>query len=340
MTALSTELFSSICQVLDQAHLHLQRTVNVTIVQTYWSIGKLIVEHEQKGENRAEYGAGQLQQLAEKLTAAYGKSFIERNLRYMRTFYLAYPIWNAVRSELTWTHYRILLRVENQVARDWYLNQSIEQNWSSRALDRQIGALYYERLLSSRDNKPVKEEAKMYIDELTANPRDYIRDPYLLDFLNLPYSPALESNLEQGLMDNLQKFLLELGKGFSFVARQQRITLDDQDFFIDLVFYNFKLKFFLLIDLKLGKLTHQDIGQMDTYVRIYDQHERGHDDNPTIGLVLCSEKSEAIAKYSVLNESKQLFASKYLTYLPSEEELRRELMSGRNIISKLPDGSS
>ncbi len=332
----TSELLTAIRTILNQARIQLQNTVNNTMVQVYWNVGRLIVEHEQLGENRAAYGKQQLKSLSNQLQAEFGKGFIERNLRYMRAFYQAYPIWNAVRSELSWTHYRILLRVENEAARNWYLQESIDHSWSSRALERQIDKLYYERLLSSKDKQPVIDEANTHIEPLKSDPKNYLRDPYILDFLNLPHAPALESNLEQALINNLQQFLLELGKGFAFVERQQRIATEDQDFYIDLVFYNYKLKCFLLIDLKIGKLTHQDVGQMDTYVRIYDQHRKDADDNPTIGLILCSEKSEAVAKYSVLTDSKQLFASKYLHYLPTEEELRVELERERAILNELP----
>jgi predicted nuclease of restriction endonuclease-like (RecB) superfamily len=200
-----------------------------------------------------------------------------------------------------------------------------------RALERQIDKLYYERLLASSDQAPVIAEAHDKTTELQTDIKQYLRDPYILDFLNLPTASVLESTIEQGLIDNLQQFLLELGRGFAFVSRQQRLSVEDQDFYLDLVFYNFKLKCFLLIDLKLGKLTHQDVGQMDTYVRLYDQHYKSHDDNPTIGLILCSEKSQAVAKYSVLADSQQLFASKYLPYLPTEEELRLELQRERRL---------
>ena len=332
---LHPDLLDAVRNILNQAQFHLQNTVNHTMVQAYWNIGRLIVEREQGGKSRAIYGHKQLKELAKYLKDEFGKGFDERNLRNMRAFYLAYPKWNAVRSELSWTHYRILIRVENEDTRNWYVNESIEQNWSARALERQISTLYYERLLSSRDKKPVIEEAQLCTKELQNNSKEYLRDPYVLDFLNLPYVSLLESNIEQALMDNLQKFLLELGKGFAFVARQQRISTEDQDFYIDLVFYNYRLKCFLLIDLKLGKLTHQDIGQMDTYVRIYDQQRKGVDDNPTVGLILCSQKSEAIAKYSILTENKQLFASKYLSYLPSEEELRLELECERAVLNSI-----
>lgn len=213
------------------------------------------------------------------------------------------------------------------------MQEAIDQNWSARALERQVSKLYYERLLSTqyhkKDFRPVLKEAAEKTAPLATKPEDYLRDPYILDFLNLPCGPDQESELEKALIGNLKHFLLELGKGFAFVERQQRICTEDQDFYIDLVFYHFKLKCFVLIDLKIGKLSHQDAGQKDTYVRIYDQHRKGNDDNPTIGLILCSEKSEAVAKYSVLTDSKQLFASEYLNYLPSEQELREQLQRGR-----------
>jgi predicted nuclease of restriction endonuclease-like (RecB) superfamily len=323
-TQKNISLFENIKNIIELARSSVRASVNSAMVQSYWEIGRLIVEDEQNGQTRAEYGKQQLKQLSARLSEEFGKGFDERNLRNMRAFYLALPKWNAVRTELSWTHYRILIRIENEQARDWYLQATIEHNWSARALERQIGVFYYERLLSSQDKSAVKHEAIEKTAALIQNPKEYLRDPYILDFLDLP-AAHLESDLEQGLIDNLQRFLLELGKGFAFVERQQRISTQDQDFCIDLVFYNFKLKCFLLIDLKMGKLTHQDVGQMDTYVRIYDQHKKGTDDNPTIGLILCSQKSEAIVKYSVLTDSEQLFAAKYLPYLPSEEELKKEL---------------
>ncbi|WP_163831440.1 PDDEXK nuclease domain-containing protein [Spartinivicinus ruber] len=326
-------LFESIRQIVAQAKSQIQRSVNQAMVHTYWHIGRLIVEHEQAGQSRASYGKQQLQSLSQQLSQEFGKGFDTRNLRNMRAFYQAFPIWNAVRTELSWTHYRSLLRIDNPKAREWYIQEAIGQNWSARALDRQISVLHYERLLSSQDQEAVQNEAKQKTAVLANSPaKDYLRDPYVLDFLNLPYGRYVESDIEQGLINNLQQFLLELGKGFAFVERQQRISTEDQDFYIDLVFYNFKLKCFLLIDLKLGKLTHQDAGQMDTYVRIYDQHKKGHDDNPTIGLILCSQKSEAVVKYSVLTDSEQLFAAKYLPYLPTEEELKQELERERALV--------
>ncbi len=266
-----------------------------------------------------------MQQLSQRLTADFGKGFDERNLRNMRSFYQAYPIRNALRTELSWTHYRTLIRIENPSARDWYTQEAITENWSARALERQIGVLYYERLLASKEKQPVAAEAQAHTTALSISPQDYLRDPYLLDFLNLESGHYQEADLERGIINNLQQFLLELGKGFAFVERQQRIKTNDGDYFIDLVFYNFHLKCFLLIDLKLHKLSHQDVGQMDMYVRLYEEQKRRPDDNPTIGLILCSENNHTVAKYSVLKDSQQLFASKYLTELPTEAELKQEL---------------
>lgn len=271
----SNVLLDSIRDVLNRSHKHVAQAVNSTMVQTYWRIGHLIVEDEQQGQSRAEYGKGTLKALSLSLTKEFGKGFDVTNLRKMRALFLYFPIRDSLRLELSWTHYRILTRIENNKARQWYMQESIEQSWSARALERQIGTLYYERLLASQaDNKaikPVLNEAKQHTDALAVSAKNYLRDPYIFDFLGLPTDSLQENELEQGLIDNLKKFLLELGKGFAFVERQQRITTDDGDYYIDLVFYNFHLKCFLLIDLKMHKLTHQDVGQMDMYVRMYEE---------------------------------------------------------------------
>ncbi|XGA80506.1 PDDEXK nuclease domain-containing protein [Halomonas sp. CH40] len=315
---LSPRLVSDIRELVATARQQVVQAVNSTMVQTYWQIGRLIVEDEQQGESRAAYGKQQLQRLSGELTREFGKGFDVRNLRNMRAFYLAFPNRNALRTELSWTHYRILLRIDNHQAREWYMAEAASQHWSSRALERQV-----------------EQEAETLTRPLAQqDARHYLRDPYILDFLDLPAERYLEADLERGLIDNLQDFLLEMGKGFAFVARQQRLSTEDQDFYIDLVFYNFKLKCFLLVDLKLGKLTHQDVGQMDSYIRIYDQHYKEQDDNPTIGLILCSQKSEAVVKYSVLTDSAQMFAAKYHPYLPTEEELRRELERERSLVQQ------
>jgi len=302
------------------------RAVDVVQVQTCWEVGRHIVEFEQGGETRAVYGQRLLPTLADALTAQFGKGFDERNLRNMRAFYVAFPIRNALRTELSWTHYRLLLRLDNPKARQWYADEAASQNWSTRALERQMGTLYYERLLATTDRQAVMSEATANVQGLDATPREFVRDPVMLEFLGLPDAGRLlETDLEQALMNQIQAFLLELGKGFAFVARQQRISTETKDFYVDLVFYNYLLKCFVIFDLKRGELTHQDIGQMDMYVRMYDDLKRGPDDNPTVGIILCAHKDASIVRYSVLHENEQLFASKYKLVLPSEDELRAEL---------------
>jgi len=314
-------LLQAVSQVIQQARQQVQQSINSAMVQCYWQVGRLIVEHEQQGETRAAYGKRQLQQLSQQLTDDFGKGFDVTNLRNMRRFYQAFPIRETVSLELSWSHYNRLSRIETKESRLWYAQAAIAQCWSVRTLDKQISKLYFERLLASGEVKTQVLES----ESQALSPKDVLRDPYVFDFLNLPDAHVHESDVEQSLLDNLQAFLLELGKGFAFVGRQQRIQTEDQDFYIDLVFYHFKLKCFVLVDLKLGKLTHQDVGQMDTYVRIYDEQQRSPDDHPTVGLILCSQKSEAVVKYSVLTDNPQLFAAKYLPYLPSEEALKREL---------------
>ena len=324
--------------LISDARHQVLRSVDAIQVRTCWEIGRHVVEFEQGGEVRAEYGKRLLPRLAESLTAEFGRGFDERNLRNMRAFFQSFPIWNAVRTELSWTHYRTLLRVENEQARRWYMDETAAQNWSSRALDRQIGTLYYERLLASRDREPVEAEARANLSTLMT-PRELVRDPVVLEFLGLPEAGrVLENDLEQGLMNHLQSFLLELGKGFAFVARQQRVSTETKDFYIDLVFYNYLLKCFVLFELKSGELAHQDIGQMDMYVRMYDELKRGPEDNPTVGIILCARKDASVVRYSVLHENEQLFASKYRLVLPTEEELRIELERDRALLENARPG--
>lgn len=325
LTTLPQDLLTSLRVLIEQSRQQAIRAVDSIQVMTYWQVGQHIVEYEQQGSNRATFGSRLLAQLADQLTAEFGKGFDVTNLRHMRGFYLAFPIRDAVRRELSWTHYRLLLRVQNEQTRHWYVSEAISQNWSSRALERQIGSMYYERLLLSQDKKAVAAEADVNT-KAENTPRAFVRDPMMLEFLGLPSTgKLLESKLEEALMDKLQAFLLELGKGFAFVARQQRISTDTKDFYIDLVFYNYLLKCFVLIDLKTGELTHQDIGQMDMYVRMYDDLRRGESDNPTVGILLCEDKDHAVVRYSVLNGNEQLFASRYKLVLPSEEELQAEM---------------
>ena len=324
----SNQLLSNIREILLSARHTAYKAVNFAMVTAYWNIGKIIVEDEQNGNTRAEYGKAVLEELSIKLTEEFGKGFTRTNLKNMRQFYLLFPKGHTLRGELTWSHYRLLIKVKDEQARLWYMNEAAEQAWSSRQLDRQISVLYYERLLNSADKDSVRLEAIEKLSTLT--PQNFIHDPYVLDFLNLKDYPALhESTIEQGLIDNLQSFLLELGKGFCFVARQKLMRYEAEDFYVDLVFYHSILKCHVLIDLKLGKLTHQDVGQMDSYIRMFDDLYKHADDNPTLGLILCSEKNEAVVKYSVLAEHKQIFASKYLLELPSVQTLQEEMIRER-----------
>lgn len=328
------DIYSEIKETLLQSRDHAYTAVNFAIVQAYWQIGRIIVEHEQNGSLRAEYGKAVLQEISEKLQQEFGGGFSVRNLQQMKKFYVLFPNTNALRSQLTWTHYRALLRVENDDVRNWYMEECIRSAWSSRQLERQISTLYYERLLASRDKEAVIAEAEKLLKPLSAE--DFIKDPYVLDFLDLKDYPALrESDLEQALIDKLQEFLLELGRGFCFVARQKLMRYEDEDFYLDLVFYHSILKCHVLIDLKIGKLTHGDVGQMDSYIRMFDALYKNSDDNPTIGIILCSQKNEAIVKYSVLSEAKQVFASKYKFTLPTVEELQREIEEERRVIEEL-----
>lgn len=324
---MDTRFYEQIRLILETARNQAYSAANSAMVQAYWSIGKSIVEQQGKSE-RAEYGRKLLQELSTQLTRDFGKGFTASNLRNMRQFYLTFPNCYALRSNLSWTHYRMLMRVENEKARNFYLEECEKANRSTRQLERQIDSFFYERLLSSQDKEAVGSE--IHSLEPAQRPEDVIHDPYVLEFLGMKQSADFyEKDLESALIGELQNFLLELGRGFSFVARQKHIDLDGEHFYIDLVFYNYILKCFVLIDLKTGRLTHQDIGQMDSYIRIFDELQKGEDDNPTIGIILCSEKNEAIAKYSVLNEGKQLFASKYQLTLPTAEELERYIENER-----------
>lgn len=357
-----TSYIFEIKQILNLARQKAYSAVNTAMVDAYWLIGRRIVLEEQHGQDRANYGAEILKMLSKELTNEFGKGFSITNLKNFRKFYLVFsdfeigqtvsdlsrelvlqeevswsgsPIWQTVSAKLSWSHYERLMRVENKEARNYYLKEATAQNWSVRTLDRNISTLYYQRLISSQKKSIVQEEMEEQTAELKQNPDDFIRNPAVLDFLNLPTSKSYtEQELEQSLIDNLQQFLLELGKGFSFVARQKLIRTETSEFYIDLVFYNYMLKCFVLVELKTHRITHQDIGQLDMYVRMFDDLERPEGDNPTIGLLLCTETDSTIAKYSVLNESKQLFANKYLPYLPSEEELVAEIEREKMVIKQ------
>ena len=310
------------------------QAAHFAMVETYWKIGEKIVE-EQGGEIYAKYGENLLMSVSERLSAEFGKGFTYVNLTNMRKFYLQFQNVYALRKELSWTHYRSLIRVENPKAREVYMNEAADNAWSTRFLDQQVDKHYYERLISTH-KEAINELNEQNSTQLTINPQDYIlKEPLLLDYYGLSeITKYNENDIEQIIIDNLQKFLLELGKGFSFVARQQRITTELSHYYIDLVFYNYILKCFVLIDLKIGKLTHQDIGQMDMYVRMYDKMKRTQGDNPTIGIILCEEKDKAEVKFSVLNDNEQLLATKYRLYIPSEEELIREIKQIRSLMNK------
>ena len=307
-------LFQRIREILDNARHKVYRKANTEMLRAYWNVGREIVVEEQKGQERAKYGKGLIKDLSIRLTKEYGKGFTETNLKYMRQFYQTFENSHALRDELSWTHYRILLKVERENARNFYMQEAINGNWSTRQLERQINSLYFDRLLISYDKKEIMldldtEKEHMYPDNI-------IKDPFVLEFLDINESKRLaESDLETALIDKLQHFILELGNGFSFVGRQYRITTDNEQYYIDLVFYNYILKCFLIIDIKADKLTHKDIGQMDFYVRFFEDQLKQPGDNPSIGLILCTEKNRTIVKYSLLNESKQIFASKYQLYL-------------------------
>ena len=332
MSAITT-LYDDIRAIIINTRNTLYKAVNTGILEANWKIGRRIVEEEQAGASRAEYGQRVINDLAEKLSVEFGRGFDARELRRYRQFYLLFPKWDALRPELTWTHYRTLIRVENERARLYYMNEAALQNWSTRALDSQIERLTYERILSSQNQLIVKEAEDAASRQAQLTPADIIKDPYVLDFLGLPSGVNFyEKDLEKALIDNLQQFLLELGRGFSFVSRQYRFKTDNENYYVDLVFYNFILKCFVLIDLKVGKLTYQDIGQMDFYIRYFEENIRTETDNPTIGIVLCTERDNTIVKYSVMNDSNQLFASKYKLYLPTEEELINELETSRKQI--------
>jgi predicted nuclease of restriction endonuclease-like (RecB) superfamily len=318
--------YEDINKILLEARQKVYASINTEMVMAYWRIGKRIIEEEQSGEKRAEYGAFLINQVSERLSKEFGKGFSVANVKNFRQFYLIFPeneIGYALRSQLTWTHYRSIMRIENPDARNYYIAEAANQNWGTRQLDRNISTLYYERLLSTKNKKEVIQEQHNMVK---ASPRDIIKDPYVLEFLSISRPKEFsENDLESAIISNLQEFLLELGKGFSFVGRQYHMKTDTKSYYIDLVFYNFILKCFVLIDLKLGELTHQDIGQMDMYVRMFEDLHTTDGDNSTIGIILCAEKDQALVKYSVLDENKQIFASKYKLVLPTPEELKAEL---------------
>ena len=324
MSELTLPLYDQIRRVLLEAQSSVSRAVNMAMVHAYFEIGRLIVEDEQHGKARAEYGEETLKMLSERLAAEFGRGFSMRNLRNMRTFYLTFRNRQTLSARLSWSHYTLLMRLDDEQARDFYIKEAESENWSVRELDRQINSLLFERLALSRDRVQIKALAEQ--GQILESPRDAIKDPCILEFLGLPEQTAYsEKDLETALLNNLQSFLLELGKGFAFVARQKRITLDAEHFYIDLAFYNRLLRCFVLIDLKIGKLTHRDLGQMQMYVNFYDREVKTDDENSTIGIILCRDKKETIARYTLPEDNTQIFASKYKLYLPTEDELIRQV---------------
>ena len=337
----ASSFFTDVRSILASARQQAYTAVNAAMVQAYWQIGQRIVEEEQGGQTKAVYGEGLLPELSRALTSEFGKGFSYANLRNFRQFYLTYPgedeICYALRSKLSWTHHRLIMREEDPEARRYYLEATARDNWSTRTLERQLQTRTYQRLLSTQQptTEAVDPERKQDI-------RDFIKDPYILEFLQLPEDlNATEAEVESAIISQLQRFLLEMGHGFSFVARQMRLSTETSHFYLDLVFYHYLLKCFIVIDLKTRKLVHQDIGQMDMYVRMFDDLKRGPDDNPTLGLILCTDKDETMVQYSVLKGSEQLFASKYRTCLPTEAELVAELQRERRLVEhQLQKGES
>ena len=325
-------LYREVRAILDEARGRAARLVNVEMARAYWLVGQAIVKHEQRGQDRADYGERLIESLAERLTVEFSKGFQSRNLWWMRDFYLKFPKVNALRSELSWTHYRLLLKINSPEARAFYEQEAAEQNWSTRELERQISSMLYERAALSTRQRQVLTRARSGAEKYAAP--DFVKDPYVLEFLGLKEAPALsESQLEAALLDHLQEFLLELGKGFSFVARQQRITIEGDHFYVDLVFYNRLLRAFVLIDLKIGKLTHRDLGQMQMYVNYYTREEREEWEAPAIGILLCAEKNDAVVRYTLPEGERQIFASRYQLYLPSEKELATELRREQGLLA-------
>jgi predicted nuclease of restriction endonuclease-like (RecB) superfamily len=330
LTPATPDFFAEIRSILASAKSKVATAVNTAMVEAYWSIGRRIVEEEQDGQAKATYGTRMLEELSRHLADQFGKGFSVANLRNFRQFYLTYPdptgIHYTLCSELSWSHNRLIMRENDEKAQLYYLKQSKIENWSVRQLQRQLKTRSYQRLLTTKEDSPTPAEP-------TTSPdiRSLLKDPYVLEFLQLP-EPHTESEVESAIISQLQQFLLEMGHGFSFVARQMRISTETSHFYLDLVFYNYLLKCFVVIDLKTEKLAHQHIGQMDMYVRMFDDLKRGSDDNPTIGIILCTDKDETVVHYSVLKDSEHLFASKYRTLLPSEEELVAEIERERTLI--------
>ena len=329
---MNKEFYYDIKEILEQARKRVYRNIQSEMVLAYWQIGKMIVE-KQGGSPRADYGEGLISELSIQMTKDYGKGFDATNLRKMRQFYMLFPKRATVWRELSWSHYKLLIRIEDDNTRNFYIKESIDGNWSVRQLEREINTFSYQRYLASRGNHNVVEDTAK--KELPVDPKDIIKDPYVLEFVGLKADASFyEKDLESALITHLNEFLLELGNGFAFVARQRRFDMDGRNFYVDLVLYNYKLKCFVLIDLKRGDLTHQDIGQMQMYVNYYTRELMEPGDNPPIGIILCSSKSDTLVRYTLPLDSNQIYASKYTLYLPKEEDLRKEINQQRGILEK------
>ena len=322
---------NDVCQIIDAGLSHVYHSLNQAMLNTYWNVGKRIVEEEQHGSRRAEYGKQQMKLLSQELITRYGDSYNERNLYQYRNFYLIFndlEILNTRVQNLSWSHFRRLLRIENDQERLWYMQEAANENWSYRTLDRNINTQYFHRILAMQKEGivPVKEPQQ------EPDKMEFIKNPIVAEFLNIsPDTKLYESDLESAIIDNLQQFLMELGKGYAFVGRQVHIRTAENDYFIDLVFYNYILKCFVLIDLKADRLSFQDVGQMDMYLRLYDTLKKQPSDNPTIGIVLCSETNGDVARFSTLADNPQMYAAKYELYLPTQEELTREIERQKQI---------
>lgn len=335
----STDVIADLKLIIEQARQQAYSSINTVMIHSNWLVGRRIVEEEQGGAARAEYGKALLKKLAAELTPIYGNSYSARRLQDYRQFYLCFKdieIWHSRVPNLTWTHYRELLSVSDEVARHWYMQEAAKEMWSVRTLHRNISSQYYYRLLQSqtKDKDVVIDEMNKITAPMQSDKLEFIKNPVVAEFLGIaPYTKFSESELESAIITHLQRFIMELGKGYAFVARQQHIRTDMGDFYVDLVFYNYILKCFMLVDLKTEQISHQDVGQMDMYIRMYDELKRTEGDNPTIGLILCSRTSEDMARYSILRDNARLFQAKYLTYLPTKEELTNEIERQKMIFS-------
>ena len=325
------DIMNDMRKIIEGSQKTAHQAVNTILVQRNWLIGYRIASEELNGEDRADYGAEVIKKLSFEMTKEFGKGYTKSNLYSFYSFYKTYPeIFQTSSGKsailLSWSHYNVLLQVKDKIARDWYEKEAYEQTWSVRTLQRNISSQYYYRMLQTQNRNRVENEMKQLTADFQTDKLEFIKNPVIAEFLGLSSNTDFtESELESSILSNIQKFLMELGKGYAFVARQQHIKTEKQDYYIDLVFYNYILKCFVLIDLKTEKITHQDVGQMDMYIRMYDELKRSEGDNPTIGIVLCSDTDEDIARYSVMHGNEQLFASKYKLYLPTEEELRAEI---------------